>query len=181
MKNVFIIHGAYGNPEENWIPWLTTELKAMGYTVVAPGFPTPGGQNYDNWIQIIKPHLKDFNEETILIGHSIGATFALCILEELSITINKVILASGFVGPLGVNVFDKINHTISERDYDWDKVKSSAQSFIVLHGDSDPYVPVSKAIELGMILGTAPVIVKDGGHLNEQAGFTQFPQLLDLL
>lgn len=44
MKNVLIIHGAYGNPKENWIPWLTAKLEAVRYKVDTPQFPTPENQ-----------------------------------------------------------------------------------------------------------------------------------------
>jgi len=40
MANIFIIHGAYGNPDENWIPWLKTELEKLGNRVFVPKFPS---------------------------------------------------------------------------------------------------------------------------------------------
>lgn len=180
MKNAFIIHGAYGKPDENWIPWLKQELEGNGYKVTVPAFPTPDGQNYDNWMQITEPHLTDFNEETILVGHSIGASFTLSVLEKLNIKIKKTVLASGFVGPLGLEL-DEINRTIAERVLDWDKVRANSSELVVLHGKEDPYVPDAKATELGKLLNTEPVFIPNGGHLNETAGFTEFPLLLDKL
>lgn len=41
MANVIIIHGAYGNPEENWFPWLKKELEKLDCRVFVPKFPTP--------------------------------------------------------------------------------------------------------------------------------------------
>ncbi len=26
MNNIFLIHGSYGNPYKNWLPWLKKEL-----------------------------------------------------------------------------------------------------------------------------------------------------------
>ncbi len=48
MTNVFIIHGAYGHPEENWIPWLKSKLKELGYRVFVSKFPTPENQSLKN-------------------------------------------------------------------------------------------------------------------------------------
>jgi len=177
MNNAFIIHGAYGKPNENWIPWLKQELEGNGYKVTVPAFPTPDGQNYDNWMQITEPYLTDFNEETVLIGHSIGASFTLAVLEKLNVKIKKTVLVSGFVGPLGLEL-DEINKTIAERVLDWDKVRANSTEFVVFHGNDDQYVPDSKAEELGELLGVEPVFVQEGGHLNEAAGFTEFPLLL---
>lgn len=180
MKNVFIIHGAYGKPNENWIPWLKQELENNDYKVTVPTFPTPDGQNYDNWLNVIEPYFRDFNEKTVLIGHSIGASFTLAILEKLNVKIKTTILVSGFVGPLGLEL-DEINKSIAERKYDWNKICASSNEFIVLHGEEDTYVPRKKAIELAQLLNTEPVFIPRGGHLNEAAGFTEFQLLLSRL
>jgi len=178
MKNVFIIHGAYGKPDENWIPWLKQNLEAQGYSVKVPAFPTPDGQNYDEWMSVIEPHLCEFNNETILIGHSIGAGFALSILEKLNVKIKKTILVSGFIGPLNLEL-DEINKTIAERALNWDTIRNNSYMFIVFHGEEDPYVPISKAEKLSSLLNTEPILIPNGGHLNEAAGFMEFPLILD--
>ncbi len=181
MQTALLIHGAYGSPEENWFPWLQSELEKQGYKVIVPTFPTPEGQNYDAWLAAVRPHLTEFTSETILIGHSIGATFALCILEQLDIQIKHTVLVSGFLGLLDNEQFDKINYTISDRDFDWEKIKLSSKSFSVLHGDNDPYVPLEKAAELAAHLAVESVIIPGGGHLNSDAGFVEFSSLLNTL
>ena len=76
MKFV-IIHGAYGNPSENWIPWLRESLEKLG-EVIVPEFPTPEGQSLENWRNVFDSS----DENTILIGHSLGPAFILDILER---------------------------------------------------------------------------------------------------
>ena len=181
MKKAFIIHGAYGSPEENWIPWLENELVLKGYEVVSPQFPTPVNQNYGAWMEVITPHLNEMDEETVLIGHSIGATFLLCILEKIDNPVGKAILASGFLGLLANKQFDEINETISNRVYNWQKITANAKEFTIIHSDNDPYVPLAKASELGEKLNTGPVVIGGGGHLNSEAGFSQFPLLLEMI
>jgi len=179
MKNAFIFHGAFGSPEENWIPWLKSNLEEQGYTVTTPQFPTPEGQNYENWMQVIEPHLAEMNEHTLLIGHSIGATFICCVLEKIQQPVTKAVMVSGFLGLLGDEVFDRVNETISAREFDWEVVKRNVAEFHIFHGSDDPYVPVEYTEVFGQKLDVRPVIIENGGHLNEAAGFTVFPQLLE--
>jgi len=127
----------------------------------------------------MEPYLSEINEETILVGHSLGPAFICCILEQLETPVAKVVMASGFLGLLGNEDFDSINQTISAREFDWEKIKSNARKFVLFHGTDDPYVPTEAAVEFGKKLGVEPVLIENGGHLNESAGFTEFPQLLE--
>ena len=36
---IFIIHGSFGNPGENWFPWLKIQLVNCGHEVITPTFP----------------------------------------------------------------------------------------------------------------------------------------------
>ena len=51
----------------------------------------------------------------------------------------------------------------------------------IIHGDDDPYVPVEHARQLSGFIDAPLHIIKDGGHLNAETGYTQFPEILDFL
>lgn len=70
--NVFIIHGSWGNPKENWFPWLKSELEKLGHKVFVPKFPTPIGQKLDAWLNIFKDYDNGLDRNSIMIGHSMG-------------------------------------------------------------------------------------------------------------
>lgn len=40
-NNYFIIHGSYGNPYKNWIPWLKKQLSKRKLNCIVPSFPPP--------------------------------------------------------------------------------------------------------------------------------------------
>ena len=92
MTNVFIIHGAYGHPNENWFPWLKSELEKLGCKVFVPKFPTPENQSLENWLKVFKDYKQYLNENSIVVGHSLGPAFLLNILENLDKPIKAAFL-----------------------------------------------------------------------------------------
>jgi len=174
-----IIHGAYGHPEENWFPWLKTELENLGYWVKVPKFPTPEGQEPKKWLSVLEETVPKFDDHLIMIGHSIGCALILRKLEQLHQPIRAAFLVSGFVGELGNPQFDPLNAPFFRESFDWKKIRRDCREFFVYNGDDDPYVPIQKGQELAQNLGCQLRVVKGGGHINAAAGFTRFDMLLD--
>jgi len=175
---IFIIHGSYGHPGENWFPWLKNELERNGHEVFVPRFPTPENQSLDKWMEAFKKYEKYLDENTIMVGHSLGPAFILNILEKLNHPIKACFFVSGFTGLLGGEI-DKINKTFCDREFNWEKIKKNCKKFFLFHSDNDPYVPLEKAYELNEKLDGELEIVKGAGHFNEAAGYTKFPLLLE--
>lgn len=179
MKKAIIIHGAYGNPDENWFPWLAKELEKIRYEVRRPEFPTPENQNLITWISKLEEVWQP-NEDTILIGHSIGAAFVLRVLmQHNGVPVKAAFLVSGFVSQLGNPEFDELNASFLEEPFNWGVIKKNCQDFYVYHSDNDPYVLLEKAEELAGNLGVEVKLVSGAGHFNEAAGYTQFEKILE--
>lgn len=172
-----------------WIPWLKKELEkeggprrssgGRGRHVIVPNFATPRGQILGNWLKEFAKYRDQVHEGSILVGHSLGATFLLTLAEKSHSPTLTLFLVSGFTGKLGIEKFDKINKTFAERKFNWKKIALPSRLFHVIHGDNDPYVPMEKAEEIAKNLGVEVEVIKNGGHLNKEAGFTKFPYLLD--
>lgn len=182
MSNVFIFHGTEGYPEENWFPWLKKKLETRGHKVFVPQFPSPPGvpAKIAEWFDVLKNYEQHINEDTILIGHSLGGLFTLRILEK----INHPVKAAFFVGtPIGIGQI--LNY---ERDnsfggfsFDWTTIKANARSFVVFHSDNDPHVSLDNGEELSKKLGVELSFVPNAGHFNKRAGYTKFDELLTKL
>ncbi len=179
--DVIIMHGTYGDPTGNWFPWLASKLRADGHNVYVPKFPTPENQSVRSWYDTMKVQTPHFGENTVLIGHSCGATYLLHIIEILPKPIAKSIFVSGFVDKLGNDTFDIPNETFVNHDFDWEKIKKNAGETTLFHGDNDPYVPLSVAQKLSDKLETPLTIIKNGGHLNTESGHTEFHEILNVL
>ncbi len=179
MKNAFLIHSTGGSPFETFYPWLTKELKKLGYRVTVPQFPSPEGQTLDNWMRVAKPFLKDFDGQTILLGRSIGGPFVLRLLEQTPVKINAAFIVAGFCsGPI-LPQFEPVVNTFIEKPFDWKKIRANAKSFFVYHSDNDPYLEEKKGREVAKKLGIEMTLVPGAEHFGLTRGFTEFPLLLD--
>lgn len=178
--NFIIIHGVYGNPEENWFPWLKKELEGQGYEVIVPKFPTPLDQSLESWLRVFSHYEEKINEETVLIGHSLGAAFILNYLERTNKKIKASILVAGY-HKLIENQFKELNMTFVGKEFSWEKIRQSCGKFFVFAGDNDEYIPLDIANELSKNLNAELNIVHDGGHLNKKAGYEDFPLLLETI
>lgn len=178
--NIFIFHGTEGYPEENWFPWLKTELEKKGYGVFVPQFPSPPvvPSKIAEWFAVLKNYDQYIDEKTILIGHSLGGVFSLRILEQLK----HPVKAAFFVGtPVGVQPilnFDR-DDSFSGFSFDWESIRKKAQYFSVYHSDNDPYVSLENGRELAKNLGVELNFVPNAGHFNTKSGITKFDKLLN--
>ncbi|MBT5021313.1 serine hydrolase family protein [Candidatus Woesearchaeota archaeon] len=181
MSTIFIIHGSFGNPSENWFPWLKSKLEELGHEVFVPTFPTPDEQSLENWLKVFEPYKSKIKEDTIFVGHSLGPAFILSILEKINTKIKSAFFVSGFISKIANPDFEEINKTFVEKEFDWKKIKQNCNKFTIFHSDNDPYVPIEKVKELILKLDPKNVdffIVPKAGHFNKESGFTDFESLL---
>src|SRR3989338_8071403 len=183
MNNVFIVHGAYGDPDGNWFPWLKKELHNLGCKVIVPKFPTPENQSLKSWLKTLDKYKEYLNDDCILIGHSIGPAFLLSVLETRKA--KAAFFVAGFIGKFTGKwadpQFDIINKTFAEKSFEWKAIKHNCKKFYLFYSDNDPYVPIKKANELGKCLGVKPILIKGAGHFDETSGYTKFNELLEVL
>lgn len=184
MKNALILHGAGNNSKGNWFPWLKNELENKGYNVWVPDLPNSNEPIKSAWLNTIFSNKEwVFDENSLIIGHSAGATLVLRILENLpdNVKINKTVLVSGVI-ELGTNPDHFIyKQSMVADSFDWEKIKRSAKHFYFIHSDNDQY---ECGDDQGKImhdhLGGELIIKKGERHFNLENG-PQYKQFLFLL
>jgi predicted alpha/beta hydrolase family esterase len=181
MKKVVIIHGTKGSPGGNWFPWLAESLRHQHAEVLIPRMPTPEGQSLSNWLSEFSRQVGVIDEGTTLIGHSVGATFLLHILERQKAPVAQSVFVAGLLDKIGIAEYDQLNSSFIETSYDWGTIYKNAGRVVCLSGEGDPYVPALQGEQLAANLCVKNRIVPRGGHLNAEFGYTSFPELLDLL
>lgn len=177
--NIIIAHGTMGSPAINWFPWARQHFGARGYAVHVPAFPTPINQNPAAWLRVLQAECPPLDERTVIIGHSIGATFLLHALAAAVTPVAASIFVAPVMGPLDLPDYDALNAPFTEplAMLDLAAIKKQAGRVAIMHGTDDPYVPSEQAEALHQHLGGQICLVINGGHLNAESGFSQ----LDLL
>lgn len=176
--NITIVHGTMGSPSGNWFPWAKQHFAARGHAVVVPAFPTPENQNPPAWLEVLQRAVPPLDAKTVLIGHSIGATFLLHVLAQAQQPVAASIFVAPVMGPINRADYDRLNEPFTAPALDYAAIKSKAGRVVIMHGTDDPYVPQDHAEDLHRHLGGQICLVVNGGHLNAESGFTQL-QLLN--
>lgn len=179
MENVFIFHGTGGHPKENWFPWLKKELENLGYNIYIPQFPKADKPLLAPWLKELEKYTDKINEDTILIGHSLGGLFLLRVLEQLTQPVKAAIFVGASVGVKPIKFYDGDYKFSDGFNFNWNKIKSNARQFVAFHSDTDPYVSLGNGEELAERLGIQLTFIPNAGHFNKSAGYIQFEKLLD--
>lgn len=187
MKNALILHGADSNPQNNWFPWLKEELEKKGYTVWIPELPNSGTPILDDWLKtIFANHEWDWNAESIIIGHSAGATFTARLLEKLplGITINKAIMVAPYANRGTKPEYFKYKDGMLEKPFHWGKIRSTCKRFYFIASNNDQYqCGANQSAIFHKELGGELILKPGQGHFNLATGpqYQQFPFLLSLV
>lgn len=187
MKNILILHGSYSDPDKNWFPYVKRKAEEIGFVVSVPQLAPIKELNIEKTYHfLLQKNL--INPETVMVGHSSGATLILKILQKLSPTVivKKAILVAGFIDAnLTKTLFKEIPksdfiHLFTEV-WDWEKIKKNSRKFIVFQGSDDPYIQMRHAKTLKEKLDGELVLVPGGLHFSIGTGgerFKEFPEIL---
>ncbi len=156
-----------------WVDWLAEQTK-WEFEVFHPAMPNKYNANYKAWkiwFEKIFPFLND--EDTILIGHSLGGMFMMKYLTEewFPKQISKLYLISSVSN-------NKIEYLW---DFEVDLKKISilqdlSKKIVIYHSTDDSEVPYTNSLEIHANLPKAELIpFSDRGHFRQR----EFPELLE--
>ncbi len=178
--NVILMHGKNTNPSQKWYPWLKLRMAENNIDFTAPYLPNDDDPDIDEWMTELEK--TNPNENSILVGHSRGGVAILRWLEKQpeKLKVRKVILVAANSGDSA-----KINETENNRGfftkegYDFGKIKTHCDSFVVFHSKDDKWVPYSAGEENAKGLHAKFYKFNDKGHFGSQLPKQEIPELLD--
>ncbi|MDP2630804.1 MAG: alpha/beta fold hydrolase [Candidatus Uhrbacteria bacterium] len=181
MKRALIIHCWGGYPEYCWYPWAKQELEKQGIEVVVPAFPNTDTPQLNLWLPELEKVIGRPDEDTFLIGHSIGCALIMRYLESLADDekVRGAVFVAGFIGDLG---FPEIKNFF-ETPLDFEKIKKKCPKFVAIQSDNDPYVPVPQADMLKEKLGVHVIMKHNFAHfsgaVDNEASCVELPDVVD--
>lgn len=184
MKQVFIIHGWGGNPEEGWFPWLEKELEKKGYLVSIPTMPNTNEPVIKKWVSHLSKIVGTVDEETYFVGHSIGCQAIMRYLETLpnNAKVRGVIFVAGWFN-LTEDTWDEtytkeIANPWIKEPINFDKIKKLTRKIVEIASDNDPYVPLSDKDIFKKKLGAEIIVLHNSGHISGEDGIKKLPSVL---
>ena len=184
MARIIAIHGWQGSPHRDWFPWLKKNLESKGHNVIVPEMPATQHPVIQPWVSTLTKITGKLDENTFLVGHSIGCQTILRFLAKMK-TNEKV------GGVILVAPWTKLKPTSYETPADkaiiqpwlevpipWEHAKVRAQKFVCFFSDDDPFVYVENSKVFKEKLGAEIIIEKNKGHYSEGEGIKEIPSVL---
>ncbi len=185
MKTAIILHGMpekdeYYEPNSpsqsnrHWFPWLQKQFILKDVLAQALEMPIPYAPVYEDWKEMFER--MPIDENTTLVGHSLGGGFLVRWLSETDTKVGKVILVAPWLDPTGEikPFFDfEINESIA----------SKTEKFSVVYS-SDDFDEVQESVKIlkDKLQNVDWVEMENKGHFcTEDLGGPEFPELLDLI
>lgn len=178
IRRVIIIHGWGDDPTCGWMAWLVGQLESRGIEAVAPAMPSPRRPDFEEWLRVIAEVVGEIDEQTALIGHSLGCFMLLRFLERYKGEgrLGKLILIAGFVLPA-----DPEHHARFEPTPDFVRISARAKQIFCVYSDDDHVVVPSRSKALHDKLGGQLVLDAGKRHFAGLRGISELPNILNIV
>ena len=140
--------------------------------------PDSKNPNLQSWLKCIEQSGIKINEETIVVGHSLGCVTALQYLQRANIKIKAAIFVSGFINENPMEVQTEGLSEFVMPQLNLEKLKELIPLRITITAEDDDIVPAQATKKMAELLDTALIVLKNGKHFIDRDGCTKLPILL---
>ncbi|MBD3244753.1 MAG: alpha/beta fold hydrolase [Candidatus Moranbacteria bacterium] len=189
QKSAIIIHGFGASSGSNFFPWLKKELEKINYKVILEDFPDPFYPKLEAWVDQLKVYLPYINDNTIIIGHSLGGFVGAYFCSKINKKIKALYLvapANPLIDPDGEiernfaasgqkDQFEMLK-TVFKSSIDWSKVHQNCQKILAFFSSDDPWIDLA-SIKYFKQNRVDYEILENRGHFLE----FRFPEILNEL
>jgi len=181
MKRIFIVHRWSGGANDDWRPWLKSELENLGYQVFNLTMPDTHTPVIEKWVSHLAKEVGTPDEETFFVGHSIGCQAILRYLETVDKKVGGAFFVAGWfdLANMEDEEVKEIARPWIETKIDLEKVKKNLSKSFLFISDNDPYDCFELNKEKFSELGSEIIILHNAGHITEEDDFKELSILLE--
>lgn len=183
MKNIYIVHCWEGTKDDGWYPWLDNDLTNKGNKVFRFNMPNTSNPKIEEWVSFLEKQVKELDENTFFVGHSIGCQTILRYLERCEVAkIGGIILVAPWLDLLPEAVSDEDSLKTAEpwltTPIDFDKIKKFTNNIVCIFSDNDYFVPINQREKFEKLLEAKTIIVHNKGHISKEDDVFELGELL---
>lgn len=184
QKRVIIVHQWCGSPKTDFYPWLKKELEKRNFKVLVPIMPDTKHPKIKPWIAKLKKFIIKPDNNTYLIGHSVGCQTILRYLESLpkNTRIGGAIFVAGWFNLTKEVTNDKEQYKIAKpwlkTQINFNKILKHTKKFTAIFSSNDPYVPLTDKRIFKNQLKAKIIIEKNKGHFTSDDEVKELPTII---
>lgn len=170
IKKAYIIHGWASDSNMPWIKWLEGELKKKKVEVHAFDMPDKYTPTIEKWVDYLRQNVKDVDEHTYFIGHSVGCQTILRFLEKehKHIKVGGCIFVAPWLDLIGLDSDElKIAHPWIHNKIEFERVLDHTGNIVCIFSTNDKYVSEAEWEKFEKDLGAKIIIKRDFDHFEK--------------
>jgi len=172
-----LLHGFEGKPTEGKYSWLKKELEAKGHIVIVPELPHTNAPVEDEQVKMAL-NATQYDENTILYGHSLGSVVAMKVLEELKKPIAGLIISGAFRDPHFLDEWQAPFEKTFTWEFNVKKIKENVGFIEMIHDIKDDGVSMAQCERLEQMIGViSKKVIAEKHHFDGEIE----PELLKIL
>lgn len=176
MKKALILPGWFQKTSDNWYPWLREQLNKKGYQTSIVDLPTMSTQKPKMQEQLDYLFDKfEIDEETAIVGHSLGALLTLRVAERKKF--HTMILIVGW----DFNDLEEGHASYWEEPIDHSKIIKNTKKRCCISSKCDKYISRNQSRKMSERLEADFKMVEGAGHFTSGDGVDEIKVVLDIL
>lgn len=176
-KKAIIIHGWDESPSGQWLPWVGQKLQEAGWQVEIPNMPNSKNPKLNEWMAELESLNPD--EETILVGHSLGNALIMKFLEKPNVNIAGAVMVAAWDWLM--EDIKEFHQTFFEGGFDYESIKKHNTPLVILNSTTDPWIDFDRSKGLAGKIGAKFVAIEKAGHFMARDGYWEFPKLVEIV
>jgi predicted alpha/beta hydrolase family esterase len=172
-KKVIIVHCWGGSKYDNWYQWLQEELEKKSLVVNILEMPNSENPKIEEWVSYLDNNVKNPDENTYFIGHSIGCQTIMRYLEQLpeKVKVGGVVFVAGWFNLNNLETNEELNIAKPwiQTPIDFEKIKEKTENINVILSRNEPFGYIKENSDIfERKLGAKVIIAKGVGHFENE-------------